>query len=173
MKTFDATSAKNRFGQLLEACSNAPVAIQRHGRVVAYLIAPNAFPAASEPMEDRLAGRLREAGAVYATVFGSVARGEARADSDIDVAVSFGKPMSPDLRMAAIGIAAAVSGRSVDLIDLESSGGLILARALGGREIYCDDVATRQRMIAKVQRTEDERLSAAMASRVARDGLFA
>ena len=173
MKTFDATSAKNRFGQLLEACSHAPVAIQRHGRVVAYVVAPNAFPAASGPMEDRLAGRLREAGVVYATVFGSVARGEARADSDIDVAVSFGKPMSTDLRMAVIGIIAAVSGCSVDLIDLEVSGGLILARALGGREIYCDDVATRQRMIAKVQRSEDERLSAALGVRAARAGLFA
>ncbi|MGP1680471.1 MAG: nucleotidyltransferase family protein, partial [Burkholderiales bacterium] len=106
-------------------------------------------------------------------VFGSAARGEARADSDIDVAVSFGKPMSSDLRMAIIGIVAAVSGRSADLIDLEASGGLVLARALGGREIYCDDVATRQRMIAKVQRSEDERLSAAMAARAARAGLFA
>ncbi len=173
MKTFDATSAKNRFGQLLEACSHAPVAIERHGRVVAYLVAPKEFSAAPEPMEDRLASRLREAGAVYATVFGSVARGEARADSDIDVAVSFGKPMSSDLRMAVIGIAAAASGRSADVIDLEAVGGLVLARALGGREIYCDDVATRQRMIAKVQRSEDERLSAAKAVRAARAGLFA
>ncbi len=173
MKTFDATAAKNRFGQLLEACVHAPVSIERHGRVVAYLVAPKDFPAAPEPMEARLAGRLREAGAVYAAVFGSVARGQARADSDIDVAVSFGKPMSSDLRMAVIGIVAAVSGRSVDLIDLEASGGLILARALGGREIFCDDVATRQRMIAKVQRSEDERLSAAIAASAARSGLFA
>jgi|GEM_PF-765328 len=173
MKTFDATSAKNRFGQLLEACAHAPVAIRRHGRVVAYLVAPKEFPAAPGSVEARLAGRLREAGVVYATVFGSVARGEARADSDTDVAVSFGKPMSPDLRMAIIGIVAAVSGCSADLIDLESAGGLVLARALGGREIYCDDVATRQRMIAKMQRSEDERLSAATAVRAARAGLFA
>lgn len=173
MKTFDATSAKNRFGQLLEACTHAPVAIERHGRVVAYLVAAKDFAAAPEPMEQQLARRLREAGAVYATVFGSVARGQARADSDIDVAVSFGKPMSSDLRMAVTGIVAAVSGRGVDLIDLEAAGGLILARALGGREIHCDDVATRQRMIAKVQRSEDERLSAAMAARAARARLFA
>ena len=173
MKTFDATSAKNRFGQLLEACTHAPVAIERHGRVVAYLVAPKDFQAAPEPMEVRLAGRLREAGVVYATVFGSVARREARADSDIDVAVSCGKPMSSDLRTAIIGIVAAVSARGVDLIDLETAGGLILARALGGREIYCEDVSTRQRMIAKVQRSEDERLSAAIAVRAARAGLFA
>ena len=173
MKTFDATSAKNRFGQLLEACAQAPVAIERHGRIVAYLAAPSDFPAVPEPMEHRLASRLREAGAVYATVFGSAARGEARADSDIDVAVSFGRPMSTDLRTAIIGIIGAVSGRSVDLIDLETAGGLILARALGGREICCADVATRLRMIAKVQRAEDARLSAAIAARAARAGLFA
>lgn len=173
MKTFDATSAKNRFGQLLEACAHAPVAIERHGRVVAYVVGPRDFAAVPQTMEDRLASRLRAAGATYATVFGSVARGQALPDSDIDVAVSFGKPMSSDLRLAVLGIVADVSGRGVDLIDLESADGLIRARALGGTEILCDSLATRQRMIAKVQRSEDDRLSAAMAARAARAGLFA
>jgi predicted nucleotidyltransferase len=173
MKTFDATSAKNRFGQLLEACAHAPVAIERHGRVVAYLVGPGDYAALSQAVEDKLASRLRAAGAVYATVFGSMARGQALADSDIDVAVSFGKPMSSDLRMAMMGIVADASGRSVDLIDLESADALIRARALGGSEILCDSLATRQRMIAKVQRSEDDRLSAAMAGRVARARLFA
>jgi len=173
MKTFDATSAKNRFGQLLEACADAPVAIARHGRVVAYVVGPRDFSAVPQTLEDRLAGRLRAAGATYATVFGSVARGQARPHSDIDVAVSFGKPMSSDLRMAVTGIVADAAGRSVDLIDLESAGGLILARALGGTEIFCDSVVTRQRMISRVQRSEDDRLSAAMAARAARAGLFA
>jgi predicted nucleotidyltransferase len=173
MKTFDATSAKNRFGQLLEACTHAPVAIERHGRIVAYVVAAKDFPAQPRTMEERLAGRLRAAGAVYATVFGSVARGEARVDSDIDFAVSFGKPMSSDLRMAVIGIVADVAGRGVDLIDLESAGGLILARALAGKEILCDGVATRQRMLTRVQRSEDDRISAAIAARASRAGLFA
>jgi predicted nucleotidyltransferase len=173
MKTFDATSAKNRFGQLLEACAHAPVAIERHGRIVAYVVGPGDFSAVPQSMEDRLANRLRAAGAGYATVFGSMARGQALPDSDIDVAVSFGKPMSSDLRMAVLGIVADVSGRSVDLIDLESAEGLIRERALGGTEILCASVATRQRMIAKVQRSEDDRLSAAIAARAARAGLFA
>jgi len=103
----------------------------------------------------------------------SLARGQARPDSDIDVAVSFGKPMSSDLRLAVIGIVADVSGRSVDLVDLEAAGGLIFARALGGTEILCDSAAARQRMIAKVQRSEDDRLSSAIAARAARAGLFA
>jgi predicted nucleotidyltransferase len=173
MQTFDATSAKNRFGQLLEACTHAPVAIERHGRIVAYVVAPKDFPAQPQSMQGRLASRLRAAGAVYVTVFGSVARGEARVDSDIDVAVSFGKPMSSDLRMAVIGIVADVAGRSVDVVDLDSAGGLILARALGGSEVLCDSVATRQRMITRVQRAEDDRIGAAIAARAARAGLFA
>ena len=173
MKTFDATAAKNRFGDLLEACAKAPVAIKRHGRIVAYVVGPGDFAALPQAMEDRLASRLRAAGAAYATVFGSVGRGQALPGSDIDVAVSFGKPMSSDLRMAVLGIVADVSGRSVDLIDLESADALIRARALGGTEILCDRPATRQRMIAKVQRAEDDRLSAAIAARAARAGLFA
>jgi hypothetical protein len=173
VKSVDATSAKNRFGQLLEASAHAPVAIERHGRIVAYVVAPKDFPLQPQTIEERLASRLRATGAVYATVFGSVARGEARVDSDIDVAVSFGKPMSSDLRMAVIGIVADVAGRSVDLIDLESAGGLILARALGGAEILCESVADRQRMLTRVQRSEDDRISAAVAARAARAGLFA
>jgi len=172
MKTFDATAAKNRFGELLEACAQAPVAIERHGRVVAYVVGPAGFSAVPQTLEERIASRLRAAGAAYATVFGSVARGQARPDSDIDVAVSFGKPMSSDLRLAVLGIVADASGRSVDLIDLESADGLILSRALGGTEILCDRPATRQRMIAKVQRAEDDRISAAIAARAARAGLF-
>lgn len=173
MMRFDATAAKNRFGQLLEACARAPVAIERHGRVVAYVVAPGEFSAQPQALQERLAGLLRAAGADYATVFGSLARGEARADSDIDVAVSFGRPMSSDLRLALTGIVADAAGRSVDLVDLEAAGGLILARALGGHEILCDSVATRQRMIARVQRSEDDRRSAALAARTARAGLFA
>ena len=172
MTRFDATSAKNRFGQLLEAAARAPVAIERHGRVVAYVVAPGNFTARPQAMEQRLASRLRAAGAAYATLFGSLARGAARPDSDIDAAVSFGKPMSSDLRLAVTGIVADAAGRSVDLVDLESAGGLILARALGGREILCDSVATRQRMIARLRRSEDDRRSAAMAARAARAGLF-
>lgn len=172
MTRFDATAAKNRFGQLLEACARGPVAIERHGRVVAYVVAPGEFAAQPQALEDRLASRLRAAGAAYAAMFGSLARGEARPDSDIDVAVSFGKPMSSDLRMAVTGIVADAAGRSVDLVDLETADGLILARALGGREILCDGVATRQRMIARLRRSEDDRRSAALAARAARAGLF-
>ena len=154
------------------------MAIERHGRVVAYVVAPGDYAAAPNqqrqpPLEERLAGRLRAAGAVYATLFGSLARGAARKDSDIDVAVSFGKPMTSDLRMAVTGLVAEVAERSVDLIDLEKAEGAILERALGGTEILCDDVATRHRMAVRLHRSEDDRRSAARAAHHARKGLFA
>lgn len=172
MQTRDATAAKNRFGELLEACARAPVAIERHGRVVAYVVGPANFQAGPRGTEEILAGRLRAAGAVYATLFGSVARGQARKDSDIDVAVSFGRPMSTDLRIAMTGIIAEAAGRSVDLVDLEKADGLILARALGGTEILCDNAATRRRMGERLLRSEDGRRSAERAARAARANLF-
>jgi predicted nucleotidyltransferase len=172
MKSVTATFAKNQFGQLLEACVQAPVAIERHGRVVAYVVAPRDFAPAAPAIGPRLAERLQALGARYATVFGSVAAGQARVDSDIDIGVSFGKPMNSPQREAAIAAVGELSGRSVDLIDLESAGGLVLSRALGGIEILCDAPAMRQRMIARLLRAEDDRRVSAQAARVARAGLF-
>ena len=177
MKSVTATLAKNQFGQLLEACVQAPVAIERHGRVVAYVVAPRDFTPkdfapAAPAIGPRLADRLQALGGRYATVFGSVGAGRARADSDIDIGVSFGKPMSSRQREAAIAAVGELSGRSVDLIDLESAGGLVLSRALGGIEILCDAPAMRQRMIARLLRAEDDRRVSAQAARVARAGLF-
>jgi len=172
MKKFDATTAKNRFGRLLETAAEGPTAITRHGRIVAYVVAPGDFAAAPRELEARLAERLGAAGVRYATLFGSVARGTANRESDIDVAVSFGKPMSSDLRAALIGIVADVAGRAVDLIDLETARGLVLAQAMRGKEILCDEVATRQRLIAHLLRSEDDRRSVALAARTARAALF-
>ena len=55
-----------------------------------------------------------------AIVFGSVARGEARRDSDVDVAVQLSTPLGADEKMELIADIAAVTGRPVDLIDLRN-----------------------------------------------------
>ncbi|HSH07168.1 MAG TPA: type II toxin-antitoxin system Phd/YefM family antitoxin [Burkholderiales bacterium] len=78
MQKFDATTAKNQFGRLLEAAAQGPVAVTRHGRVVAYVAAPKDFAAPPQSLEERLAERLRAAGVRYAALFGSLARGAAR-----------------------------------------------------------------------------------------------
>ena len=38
--TFDASEAKNNFGKLIDAAQRRPVAIQRRGRRVAFVVSP-------------------------------------------------------------------------------------------------------------------------------------
>lgn len=170
MKTIDATSAKNRFGELIEACRAGPVAVKRHGRVVAYVVAPHEFGTGG--LELQLAAALRAAGARYATLFGSVSRGTSGPESDLDVSVSLGRPMTTSQRVELTGMLAEVAGRPVDLIDLEVAGGLVFARAMQGRELVCDATGTRQRLIARLLRTNEDRRVSAIAARGARTGMF-
>ncbi|MEZ5650858.1 MAG: nucleotidyltransferase domain-containing protein [Burkholderiaceae bacterium] len=172
MKTFDATSAKNRFGDLLAASADGPVRIERHGRLVAYVVAPSQITQQPEGLPERLTARLSALGARYATLFGSVAAGSARPDSDIDIAVSFGKPMSSDLRAALIGLVADEAGRPVDLLDLETAEGLLFIRALAGTELVCNSPQTRARMLERLMVAEDDALSARAAARAVRAKLF-
>lgn len=173
MKTFDATRAKNRFGELLAACVDGPVGIVRHGRLVAYVVSPTQLAERPAGLPERLASRLAAMGVRYATLFGSVASGNARPDSDVDVAVSFGKPMSSDLRAAVTGLIADVAGRPVDLIDFESAAGLLFARAMAGTEFVCESPSTRATMLGRLLVAEDEALSARTAARIVRSRLFA
>jgi predicted nucleotidyltransferase len=120
-----------------------------------------------------LARRLRAAGGKYATLFGSLSRGTPNALSDIDLAVSFGRPMPAGLRTKVIAMTGELTGRAVDLVDLETASSLILASALRGRELLCVSAAMRRRMIARLLRSEGDRRTAEIAARAARSGLFA
>lgn len=78
-----------------------------------------------------------------AIVFGSVASGSARPQSDLDIAVDTGKPLSSERRMALIDELARRTGRPVDLIDLQAVGepllGEIIAngtRIVGSRDAW-------------------------------------
>jgi uncharacterized protein len=65
------------------------------------------------------ASELRAAGVLHLSLFGSVARGEARADSDIDLAVEFDRDARMDL-FALAGLERRLTeilGRKVDLIS--------------------------------------------------------
>ena len=59
---------------------------------------------------------LRELGILSLAIFGSVARNEARADSDVDLLVDFEPPLSFDRYMDAKFRLEALLGRSVDLV---------------------------------------------------------
>jgi predicted nucleotidyltransferase len=67
-----------------------------------------------------LAARSENAAAVY--LFGSLARGEDRADSDVDVAVLYGRPVEPGLAGLKLALAGDLEerlGRRVDLVVLD------------------------------------------------------
>lgn len=52
LKVFPASEAKNNFGRLIDAAQREPVAIEKHGRRVAFVISP----ADMEAMEDYYLG---------------------------------------------------------------------------------------------------------------------
>jgi uncharacterized protein len=66
------------------------------------------------------AARHENAAAVY--LFGSLARGDGRADSDVDVAVLYGKPVAPGMGGLKLDLAGDLEerlGRRVDLVVLD------------------------------------------------------
>jgi len=65
-----------------------------------------------------------------AVLFGSLTQGIARAESDIDLAVTTGHPMPPQRRQDLADRLAAFSGRAVDLIDLATQSGPLLGNIL-------------------------------------------
>lgn len=65
-----------------------------------------------------------------AYVFGSVAKGRARLDSDVDVAVLSDAPLSADQRIQLVSDIAAATGRPVDLVDLSRVGEPLLGQIL-------------------------------------------
>ena len=65
-----------------------------------------------------------------AIVFGSVAGGRARPDSDIDVAVLADTPLEVDARIALVQDLALATGRAVDLVDLRTAGEPLLGQIL-------------------------------------------
>lgn len=77
-----------------------------------------------------------------AILFGSLAKGTARPDSDIDLAVDAGRELSAVDRIAAIDALAVLTGRPVDLVDLRTIGEPLLGQVLRhGRRLRGDDAA--------------------------------
>ena len=73
-----------------------------------------------QPVDDRLREVLAHFPQIaLAVLFGSVARGRQRADSDLDIAVAAKQALTADEKIALIGALAEYTGRPVDLIDLK------------------------------------------------------
>ncbi|TLU86021.1 MAG: nucleotidyltransferase domain-containing protein [Chlorobium sp.] len=72
-------------------------------------------------------------------LFGSLAHNEARAESDLDLAVSADAPLDSASKMQLIEDLAAATGRPVDLVDLRSAGEPLTGEILRkGRRITGD-----------------------------------
>jgi len=112
----------------------------------------------------RIVSALRAHGVRYALVFGSAARDALSADSDLDLAVSADRPLSSAQRHALIGALAAACGRPIDLVDLRSARGTVFAKALQGRELYCDSTAAKGDALYRRASLIEEDLAAARAA---------
>ncbi len=73
-----------------------------------------------EEIKNKLSLIFRENGIEYAAVFGSVARGEDRPDSDVDILVRLGKPMGMFSYMKMIETIEQALKRSIDLVTEKS-----------------------------------------------------
>lgn len=67
-----------------------------------------------------------------AILFGSFAKGTARSDSDIDLAVRADRPLTVEEQINLTGDLAEATGRAVDLIDLFKAGEPLLGQILEG-----------------------------------------
>ncbi len=65
-----------------------------------------------------------------AILFGSVATGRERAESDLDLAVDAGRLLTADEKLALIGELAVQTGRPVDLVDIHAIGEPLLGQIL-------------------------------------------
>jgi predicted nucleotidyltransferase len=92
-----------------------------------------------------------ETGIRLALIFGSLAKGRARNDSDVDVAVAADRPLDIGTKMRLIEQLAVLTGRPIDLVDLQAADGLILKQVLvEGRLLFCRDRALYARLMQRM-----------------------
>ena len=73
-------------------------------------------------------------------VFGSLAKGRATPESDLDLGVAATRSLDTAVKTALIEALAETAGRPVDLVDLQAVSGPLLQQVLTqGQLIYCTD----------------------------------
>ena len=100
---------------------------------------------------ETVAAQLRASGAVFGVVFGSVARGEARPDSDLDVAGWWGHDAPQSFEV--------LVPDGVDLLVLDRAPLELAGRvAMEGRVFFDDDPARRVRWFATTRKIYSDEL---------------
>lgn len=89
---------------------------------------------------DILAAINTRPGIRLAILFGSLAKGGAHIESDLDLAVDAGHPLTVSEKMALIGDLAERTGRPIDLVDIQTVGEPLLGQILQhGKRIHGSD----------------------------------
>lgn len=103
-------------------------------------------------LEQQIAQQLsRHSQLKLGILFGSIGRGQARPDSDLDLAVAADRPLDPDEKRRLIEEMAQLSSRPIDLVDLQTTGGLLLQEVLTkGKRIYTTDNRVYAELIKKM-----------------------
>src|ERR1035437_3004023 len=113
-------------------------------------IEKNDTPPTLQPSLPDIDARLRDVLAgfptlVLALLFGSVAQGRQRADSDLDIAVAAKRALTVTEKMTLIEALAECTGRPIDLIDLKVVAELLLGQIVRhGRRLLGSDTAYGQ-----------------------------
>jgi predicted nucleotidyltransferase len=102
---------------------------------------PESYEKIQQPIERLLKEVLTQFPQVsLAILFGSVALGRQRPDSDLDIAIAANHPLSADEKMAIISTLAERFGRPIDLIDLSVAAEPLLGQVVRhGRRILGSD----------------------------------
>lgn len=99
-------------------------------------------------------------------LFGSETRGQARRDSDLDLAVLFPRPIFADQLLAARLDLEALLGRSVDLVDLRRASPILGRQVLrDGRLLLDRDSADRHGSRCSCHRATDLKIARGAAER--------
>lgn len=105
-----------------------------------------------DPERRAVEGALTEAlaGARFAYVFGSFLTESFGGESDVDLAVDLGEPLSWDARARLVQKLSDAAGRDVDLVDLPTADPVIRVQVLRyGRLLVENDSAARHRFEAR------------------------
>lgn len=90
-----------------------------------------------------------------AILFGSQATGQAARDSDIDIGVLAGGPLSAAFKLELMQQVGLKCGRPVDIVDLHNAGEPILGQVLKGKRLLGDNATYAQLLTRHLLDTAD------------------
>ena len=85
-----------------------------------------------------------------AFLFGSLASGRVRLESDVDVGIACAKVLTSARKLELMDFLAVATGRPIDLIDLTTAPFTVLGQALKGRRLFVRDTGIYAAVLRKL-----------------------